>query len=338
MTPPILPKLGMGTAGLGNLYRMVPSHVARQTVQRALEAGITYFDTAPYYGFGLAETRLGTALAELDPSAKITISTKVGRLLRPTGATGERHGFVDAAPYEPVFDYSYDGVLRSHTESLRRLRRDRADILLAHDIGMATHGDRHHEYLRQFLDGGYPAMRALREQGAVDAIGIGVNEVGICEELVGQIDLDIVLIAGRLTLLDQSAAERVLDLCQRHEVAVIIGGPYNSGILATEPDHTPLAPIRYDYADAPAEMIERARRIAAVTKRHGIDLPTAALLFPLRFPAVASVIPGLVGHAEVDATARRFATAVPDALWAELGDAGLLSMAAASGIKEDRHD
>ena len=177
----LLPQLGMGTAGIGNLYSPVTSERARETVAAAWTAGITYFDTAPHYGFGLAERRLGDALAKLDPEGRAIVSTKVGRLLVPTTSSArERHGFVDADPFEPVFDYSREAVLRSHQESLARLQRERVDILLAHDLGEETHGPESARHMRAFLESGYDAMCELRDEGTVGAIGIGVNEIDVC--------------------------------------------------------------------------------------------------------------------------------------------------------------
>ena len=206
-----LPRLGMGTAPIGNLYRAVSDAQARATLEAAWDAGIRYFDTAPHYGFGLAERRLGAMLAERDTSGSALLSTKVGRLLAPTRAQGERHGFVDADPFEPVFDYSADAIRRSFEESCRRIGRDRIDLLLAHDLGHVTHGAAHEAHLRAFLDSGYGAMRDLRDAGAVRAIGIGVNEVAICETLLDHVELDVILLAGRYTLLDRSA-DRLLAL------------------------------------------------------------------------------------------------------------------------------
>lgn len=308
-----LPTLGMGTAAIGNLYRAMPDAEAHAAVQAALDAGIRYFDTAPHYGFGLAEERLG---AMIEGRGDVIVSTKVGRLLVPTGATGERHGFVDARPFEPVFDYSHDAILRSHEESLRRLRRDRVEILFAHDIGRLTHGDAHEAMLARFLDGGYRAMRRLRDEGAIDAIGIGVNEVAICLDLLERVELDMILLAGRHTLLDRSAAETLLPLCEAKGVRVIVGGPYNSGILAR-----PLAEatnLHYDYAAPPPAMVAKARAIEAEAQRFGVSLPVAALHFPLRHPAVASVIPGMANAVEVADTVARLAVPVPEAMWAAI--------------------
>jgi D-threo-aldose 1-dehydrogenase len=311
-----LPPLGMGTAAIGNLYRAMSDAQAAETVQAALDAGIRYFDTAPHYGFGLAEERLGRALAG---RRDVIVSTKVGRLLEPiTAASGERHGFVDARPFEPVFDYSHDGVLRSFDTSLTRLGRDRVEILFAHDIGRLTHGDRHEAMRAQFLKDGYPAMRRLRDEGAVDGIGIGVNEVEICLDLIEHVDLDLILLAGRYTLLDRSAEDRLLLACAARGIRLVIGGPYNSGILAR-----PLAEAtdpRFDYAPASAALMARARAIEAECLGVGASLPQAALHFPLRHPAVATVIPGMASPAEVRENVARLADPVPDAFWAALSD------------------
>ncbi len=309
-----LPRLGMGTAAIGNLYRAMTDAEAEATIHAALDAGIRYFDTAPHYGFGLAEERLGRGIGA---RANVLVSTKVGRLLVPTDDMArERHGFVDARPYEPRFDYSRDGVLRSLDGSLARLGRDRVDLLLAHDIGRLTHGERHDATLRTFLDEGYPAMRRLRDEGAASAIGIGVNEVEICLDLLERIDLDVILLAGRYTLLDRSAADELLPRCAAKGVRLVVGGPYNSGILAQ-----PLADAgdpKFDYAPATIDMLSRAGAIEADCARFGVPLPVAALQFALRHPAVACVIPGMASPAEVAESVARLAVPVPEGVWAAL--------------------
>jgi D-threo-aldose 1-dehydrogenase len=319
MTAISLPRLGMGTAAIGNLYQPISDAEARETVATAVASGISYFDTAPHYGFGLAERRLGAALAEADPRGTVIISTKVGRLLVPTGATGERHGFVDADPFEPVFDYSADAIRRSHEASLGRLRRERVEILLAHDLGRMTHGDDHPAHLRTFLDSGYAAMRALRDSGAVDVIGIGVNEVAICEELLACVDLDIILLAGRHTLLDRTSATALFETCAKRGVRVIIGGPYNSGILARDGVGAATG-LHYDYRAPEPDILARAIRIEAICAAFGVSLPAAALQFPLRRKQVATVIPGLVGAEQIAASIARLATPIPEALWAALDE------------------
>ncbi|MEO6218651.1 MAG: aldo/keto reductase [Sphingomonas sp.] len=312
-----LPRLGMGTAAIGNLYQPIGDAEARKTVATAIASGISYFDTAPHYGFGLAERRLGDALAEVDPRGTAIISTKVGRRLVPTDLTGERHGFVDADPFEPVFDYSADAIRRSHDASLGRLRRDRIEILLAHDLGRMTHGEDHPAHLRTFLDSGYAAMRALRDAGAVDAIGIGVNEVAICEELLSHVDLDLILLAGRHTLLDRTSATALFETCEKRGVRVIIGGPYNSGILARE-GVSAATGLHYDYRPPEPDILARAIRIEAICAAFGVPLPAAALQFPLRQKQVATVIPGMVGADQITASIARLATPVPEGLWAAL--------------------
>lgn len=312
-----LPRLGMGTAGIGNLYAPVTANVARATVAAAWAGGIRYFDTAPHYGFGLAERRLGEALAELDPAGEAIVSTKVGRLLAPAASDArERHGFVDADPFEPVFDYGREAVRRSHEESLARLKRERIDILLAHDLGELTHGADAARHMRAFLDSGYGAMRELKNQGAVDAIGIGVNEIEVCLYLLERVELDVILLAGRYTLLDRRAADELLPLCLERGVRVIAGGPYNSGILA-QPTASQREP-RYDYEAPPASILAHAATLERVCEAHGVPLGAAALQFPIRHPAVASVIPGLVGEAQVRQTLERMAADIPDSLWSEL--------------------
>ncbi|WP_088182845.1 aldo/keto reductase [Sphingobium sp. Z007] len=313
----MIPSLGMGTAPIGNLYRAVSDAEARVTLDAAWDAGIRYYDTAPHYGFGLAERRLGAMLAARDPAGEAVLSTKAGRLLVPTDATGERHGFVNADPYEPVFDYGHDAVVRSFEGSCARLGRDWIDLLLAHDLGQATHGDDHERHLRAFLNGGYRAMCDLRDAGAIGAIGIGVNEVAICDEILDHVALDMILLAGRYTLLDRSA-ERLLARCAALGVQVIVGGPYNSGILAR--DLT--GPLHFDYAAPSADILDKAQRLSDACAALDIPLPAAALQFPLRHPAVVSVIPGLVGADQVADTMTRLSTPLPDPLWPAL-DASL---------------
>jgi D-threo-aldose 1-dehydrogenase len=322
-----LPRFGMGTAAIGNLYQPVSDAVADTAVAAALREGVGYFDTAPYYGFGLAERRLGTALEAHGGEA--IVSTKVGRLLEPAAnPPRERHGFVGGDPFEPGFDYSYDAVLRSHEESLTRLRRDRIEILLAHDIGEMTHGADAERHMRDFLDGGYRAMAELKARGAIDAVGVGVNETAVIEYLLERVDLDVVLIAGRYTLLDQQAADRLFPLCEAKGVKVIVGGPYNSGILAQPSAER--TQIHYDYEAAPSEVLARAERIERLCEKFGVSLPAAALQFPLRHPAVDCVLAGLANEAEVRQAIERLGAAVPDALWQELEEQGLVRAASES--------
>jgi D-threo-aldose 1-dehydrogenase len=315
-----LPRLGFGGAGIGNLYAPVSQAAALATVQAALDAGVRYFDTAPHYGFGLSETRLGRALAG---RSDVMISTKVGRLLAPTQDRSRiRHGFVDAAPFEPVFDYSYQGVMASWEQSRARLGRDRIDVLLAHDLGRATHGDEHPARLREFFEGGYRAMRELRDSGAVGAIGLGVNEQAVCEEALTYGDFDVFLLAGRYTLLEQTALEAFLPLCVRRGVKVVIGGPFNSGVLVEGVASG--RPLHYDYAPAPAAIIERVARLERACAAHRTPLPAVALQFPLAHPAVVSVIPGMGDPVQVQQIFDWMETPIPEGLWRDLRSAELL--------------
>ena len=314
-----LPRLGFGGAALGNLYAAIGEAEARQTIEAALDAGVRYFDTAPHYGFGLSESRLGAVLAD---RPDVMVSTKVGRLLVPTEATGERHGFVDAAPFEPVFDYGYDAVMRSWEESRARLGRDRIDILLAHDLGRRTHGADHPARMRQFFEGGYRAMRELRDSGAVGAIGLGVNEQAVCEEALEHGDFDLFLLAGRYTLLEQTALDGFLPLCARRGAAIIVGGPFNSGVLVEGAGVG--RPVHYNYRPAPPEIIARVSRLEAVCAAHGVPLAAAALQFPLAHPVVKSVIPGMGSPAQARQAAAWMEVSIPDRLWDDLRAEGLL--------------
>lgn len=321
--------LGFGGAGIGNLYRAVDDASARASIRAAFGAGARLFDTAPFYGFGLSETRLGTVLAELDPDENTILSTKVGRVLEPApddDLDAVREGYVTPMPFRPLFDYSYDGVMRSYEESLKRLKRSRIDILLAHDLGRVAHKEAHEERWRQFFDGGYRAMRALRDQGAVRAIGLGVNEWKICEQALAEGEFDCFLLAGRYSLLEQTALDSFLPRCAVRGVSLIIGGPYNSGILATGVKGK--GPFYYNYEPAPPEIIENVRRIEAICDRFDVRLAAAAIQFPLAHPQVAAIIPGMVNAAEAAMARENLAQPIPPAFWAALRREGLLHPAA----------
>jgi D-threo-aldose 1-dehydrogenase len=316
--------LGFGAGAIGNLYREIPDAEAAATVRAALDNGVRYFDSAPHYGFGLSEKRLGRSLGDAGGVQQIVLSTKVGRVLLPTSATDlrtARQGFISPEPFESTFDYSYDGVMRSFEESRRRLGRE-IDILYAHDLGRRTHGDLHSARMQLFMSEGFRAMRSLRDQGAVCAIGLGVNEWQVCEEVLANVDLDIILLAGRYTLLEQEALETFLPICVRRGVMVVVGGPYNSGILAR--DSQVGQPAHYDYDRAPADIIARVDSILAVCSRHGVPLAAAALQFPLAHPAVVSVIVGMSNAAEVTAAIHWMSFPIPAACWQELRHQGLL--------------
>ena len=318
--------LAFGAASIGNLYRAVPDDQAREVVARAWDAGVRYFDTAPHYGFGLSEKRLGAALAELDPAQTAIVSTKVGRRLDPVpdaDLSAVRQAFVSPEPYESVFDYSYDAVMRSYEGSLKRLQRDRIDILYAHDIGSFAHGDAHPALFRECLDGGYRAMRELRDSGAVGAIGLGVNETAVCVEMLAAGDIDLIMLAGRYTLLEQDPLDDLLPLCAARGARLVIAGPYNSGILAKGVRHAGAIP-NFNYEPAPPAIVERVGAIEDICARHGVPLAAAALQFPLAHPQVASVVPGMGSVRQVDDALALMAQPIPAALWGDLKDADLI--------------
>jgi D-threo-aldose 1-dehydrogenase len=319
--------LGFGAAGIGNLYRALGDDDAREAVSESFAGGVRYFDTAPFYGFGLSELRLGAALgSEATPPV---ISTKVGRRLVPTGPQDPgvgRDGYFSPRPFAPVFDYGYDSVMRSHAESLERLGVKRVDILLCHDIGRMTHGEQHATRVREFLDGGYRAMRELRESGAVSAIGLGVNEWEICVELLEQIELDCILLAGRYTLLEQPSLPVLLPLCEQRGISILCGGPFNSGILAA--GSRAAARSYYNYAPPPAAVLTRVRALEDVCEEFSVPLQAAALQFPLGHPAIASVVAGCVTGAESRNVLAMFSHRIPAEFWLALHDRGLVDRSA----------
>ena len=312
--------LGFGSTGLGNLYKAVDEDAALGAVAAAYRAGLRYFDTAPLYGYGLAEHRLGTALRRLG-APDVVVSTKVGWRLYPQSMGDPAVGLFDgAAPFRPRTDYSYDGVMRSFEDSLQRLNRDRVDILLIHDADRRNHGGEYERRFREAMEGAYRALLSLREQGVVRAIGAGLNEWQCCQDFAEAGDFDCFLLAGRYTLLDQESLDSFLPLCERRGIGIILGGPYNSGILATGA----VEGAFYDYAPASPEIMERTRRIEAACRRHGVPLKAAALQFPLLHPAVATVSPGARDAAEVEENLRLVTTPIPPELWRDLQRDGLI--------------
>jgi D-threo-aldose 1-dehydrogenase len=302
-------ELAFGGAPLGNLYAPIPEDVADATVDAAWAHGIRTFDTAPLYGHGLSERRLGRVLRER-PRAEYALSTKVGRLLAP--GAGGTDGFAIPATHHVEWDFSADGVRRSLEESLERLGLDRVDTVLIHDP------DRHY---REALEQAYPALHELRAQGVVRAIGAGMNQAAMLTRFARETDMDVVLLAGRYTLLEQDALDDLLPACAERGVQVIAAGVFNSGLLARD---RPAADATYNYAPAPEELVARAHRLADVCERHGAGLPAAALAVPGRHPAVATVLVGARDPAEVARNAELFARGVPEALWEELRAEGLL--------------
>ncbi|NUT50039.1 MAG: aldo/keto reductase [Saccharothrix sp.] len=310
--PPV--PLVLGGSPLGNLYRPMTDGRAHELVDAAWAAGVRHFDTAPHYGLGLSERRLGAALADR-PRAEFTVSTKVGRLLVPDPAGGGRQdpeGFAVPATHRRVWDFSADGVRRGLEESLRRLGLDHVDVVYLHDP------DDHWE---QAATEAMPALVELRDSGAVGAVGVGLNQWRLAARFVRETDVDVVMLAGRYTLLDPSAGQAFLPLCLDRGVDVAAAGVFNSGLLAR---HDVPDGATYDYRPAPPDLLDRARRIAAVCARHDVELPRAALWFPLGHPAVSSSVVGLGSTAELDQAVTALAGPPPAALWRDLEEEGLL--------------
>lgn len=321
--PVPLTRMGFGGAPLGNLYRKVSDADAQAALQSAFDAGIRFFDTAPQYGLGRSEYRFGEAIRRFGRE-NIQLSTKIGRLLldcEPHEVTPE--AFVDVPQKRIVFDYTYDGVMRSYEASRDRIGVANADILLVHDVCAFSQGSQEMSdaKVRELFDGGgYKALVELRDAGEIAAIGAGVNEWQVCEKLLGLGDFDGFLLAGRYTLLEQEALDSFLPLCEKRDVGIILGGPYNSGILATGA----VPGAKYNYSDAPEDILERVRRIETVCAAHDTPLIAAALQFVLGHPAVKTVVPGAVNAAEVQANVALLERTIPAQLWSDLRTEGLI--------------
>jgi D-threo-aldose 1-dehydrogenase len=316
-------ELGFGTAPLGNLYRAIGDAEADAVLSRAWDMGLRYFDTAPLYGFGLSETRLNRFLRG-KPRGDYVLSTKIGRLLAacPPEARDGVGKWFDVPSRREIYDYSHDGTLRSVEFSLERLGVDRIDVLYAHDLDIFNHGSAAalQARLDEFINGGYRALLRLREEGVIRAFGAGVNEWQPCQWLTERGDFDIFLLAGRYTLLEQEALASFLPLAEARGIGIVIGGPYNSGILASGPKPGAF----YNYNPAPPEIIARVERSQATCAHHDVRLVDAAFQFPLRHPAVLSVIPGGQSVREMDANLAAATAAIPPALWADLKAEGLM--------------
>lgn len=303
----LVPPVGLGTAPLGGMYAHVGEEQARDVVRAAFDAGVTYLDTAPQYGHGTAESRVGAALAALGRPDGLVLSTKVGRLVvpreRPDGAHGEGI-FADAPPSDVVFDFSVRGVEASLAASLERLGADRVDVLFVHDPD--DHAD-------QALAETFPLLRRWRDEGVVGAVGVGMNQSAVPTRFVREADPDVVLLAGRWSVLDRSGAADLLPACLERGVSVVVGGVFNSGLLAD-----PRPGARFDYGEATPALVARAQRLAAACDRHDVPLKAAALQFPFRHPAVACVLTGARSRAELTENLALLDVEVPEPLWAEL--------------------
>jgi D-threo-aldose 1-dehydrogenase len=308
-----LPELGLGTAPLGNLYRAMDDEQAHGVVHASWDAGIRYFDTAPHYGLGLAERRLGEALRS-HPRDEYVVSTKIGRVLEPVDADGLRDDDLFDVPRDHVrrWDFSADGVRRSLDDSLARLGLDRVDVLLIHDPD---------EHLDQAVHEAVPALARLRDEGVVGAIGVGSGTPRSLAALIGTGALDVAMVAGRYTLLDQTALHDVIPAAEEHGTRIVAVSVFNSGITATD---SPADDATYEYGPASEEVLARARRIAEICAGYGVELPHAAIRFPLRHPAVSTVALGMASADEVRTDAAHAGRPVPEELWAELTAEGMI--------------
>ncbi|MGH7057700.1 MAG: aldo/keto reductase [Acetobacteraceae bacterium] len=317
-----VPCLGLGGAPLGDLYERIPEERALATLETAYARGIRLFDTAPLYGYGLSEHRFGHVLRR-KPRGSYVLSTKVGRHLVPTDpAQIERGQWTGGLNMQPHYDYSYEGTMRALEQSYQRLGIERIDIALIHDVDIWTHGTREafEARFREAVGGAYKALAELRAAGALKAIGIGVNEIEPSRRFATETDIDVVMLAGRYTLLEQEPLDALLPLLERKRIRVLLAGPFNSGILASGPT----AGAKYDYRPAPPEILDRVERIGAICRRHDVPLPAAAIQFPLGHSVVAAVVPGAVRPEEVTRNVELMTMPIPGDLWAELKHEGLL--------------
>ncbi len=313
-------QLGVGTAPFGSVAPEDTDASVGDAFTAMYRAGLRYFDTAPFYGLGLAEHRLGAGLRTVDRRS-LTISTKVGRLMKPVTGSAVAGGSAGTSPFEVAFDYSRDGTLRSLEHSLQRLQTNAVDIVLIHDVNQRWQGDLVEQRYREAMDGAHRALSDLRAQGTIKAFGVGVNDWTILQRFAADGDFDCFMLAGRYTLLDHTALETFMPDCERRGISVLMAAPFNSGILATgaKPGAT------FFYVEADAEIMARTRRIEAVCAAHGVAIAAAALQFPLGHPAVASVVTGMRSAREVNANLAHCRAPIPRAFWDELKHEGLVS-------------
>jgi len=309
-----------GAASFGNLYAPISSEDAERTLNKIWDLGYSYFDTAPLYGFGLSERRIGDFLRKKKKES-YTLSTKVGRLLLPDGSYNpDRDYFIDALPFRVKYDYSYDGIMRSFEDSLQRLGLEKIDILYMHDIGKVTHGEAHPEIMKTAMSGGYKALEELKRSKLIQGFGIGVNEYEVCEEAMEYGDWDYFLLAGRYTLLEQDAIRTFIPKCEKRGSKIVLGGIYNSGILATGA----VKGAMYNYTPAPKEILDKVRAIEAICQKHHTSLIQAALQFPTLNKNIDSILIGGSKAKHFEAAIRDSEVEIPEALWKELADKHLI--------------
>jgi D-threo-aldose 1-dehydrogenase len=313
-TPLAVTEIGFGGAAIGGLYRECTRDAAMETLQTAWDAGIRYFDTAPFYGFGLSERRTGDFLRD-KPRDSYVLSTKVGRLMRPVPEDQvPDHSYVNPLPFAVDYDYSYDGIMRSFEFSLARLGLNRIDILYIHDIGAYTHGaGQNAVYMDQLLGSGLKALDELKSAGAIAAYGLGVNEVEVCLNVLARHPLDCILLAGRYSLLDRAAERGLLDVCRAQNTSLVIGGVFNSGILATGP----VPGAHFDYGSASPDILERVRAMQAIAEAENVPLAAAAIQFPFREPVVANVLIGTAKPSSLTRNLEILSTKVPESVYTD---------------------
>ena len=309
--------MGLGCAQMGNLYRKTSYEESAGAFKAAWDAGIRYYDTAPFYGFTRSERRLGTMLTDL-PRSDYVLSTKVGRVMTPDDTVGpEEDGYVEPLPFRPVYDYTYDGILRSFEASQQRLGILKPDILYVHDIGSVTHGDKHQHYWQQLTEGGgFRALGELRDEGLTKAVGLGVNEWEIILDAMQVFDIDVAMLAGRYTLLEQESLA-LMDDCTKRGVGIVVAGPFNSGLLAGNK--------KFNYTEAPADILARVDELQAACSQEGVSLQAAALQFPLAHPAVITVVSGARTAGQIKSNVEWFAEEVPMSFWRLLKERGLVA-------------
>lgn len=311
-TPLEVTEISFGGAAIGGLYRAVSRESAEATLKVAWDSGIRYFDTAPFYGFGLSERRMGDFLRE-KPRDSYVLSTKVGRLLSPVPESQvPDHGYVEPLPFRVDYDYSYDGIMRSVEFSLARLGLNRIDILFVHDIGAYTHGEEaNRKHFRDLMDSGMRALELLKSGGAISTFGLGVNEVQVCLDVMERAPIDCILLAGRYTLLDRDASRALLPLCAKTRTSLVIGGVFNSGILATGP----VPGAHFDYGPADDDVIKRVSRMEQIAAEHDVPLAAAALQFPLHDPNVSTVLIGTAKPESLQRNLTNLSVQVPGEAW-----------------------
>ena len=315
-------ELGFGAAPLGELFHPVSDEQARDTLTRAWNAGIRYYDTSPFYGYGKSERRVGDMLRQQDPGSYI-LSTKVGRVLSATKDIDHfEYGYwMGGLPFDQRFDYSYDGIMRSYEDSLQRLGLHQIDLLLIHDLDHFFHSESQVQaYLNQMFTSGWRALDELKSAGLIKGVGAGLNKTGLIHRFLDLMPLDFFIVAMPYTLLDQDALDKEFPRCEEEGVGVVIGSVFASGILVTGPSET----ATYAYAPASPAILEKTSRIQAVCDRYGVPLPAAAMQFPLGHPAVASVIPGAFKPEFIDANKQNFMHVIPSELWTDLKEDGLI--------------